>query len=86
MSVLILDLESRRLLAQKIKYHIENYLVPAKAKESIKQYISVLKLLSGEERNDLVPYFKSYMSALDCIRNENSLEVFPELEGILSND
>jgi hypothetical protein len=26
------------------------------------------------------------MSALDVIRNENSLEVFPELEGILSND
>lgn len=86
MSVLIHDTDSRRLLAQKIKYHIENYLVPAKAHESIKQYISVLKLLSAEKRDHLVPYFKSYMSALDCIRNENSLEVFPELEGILNND
>ena len=86
MSVLIHDTDSRRLLAQKIKYHIENYLVPAKANESIKQYISVLKLLSEEKRDHLVPYFKSYMSALDCIRNENSLEVFPELKGILSND
>ena len=86
MSVLILDTESRRLLAQKIKYHIENYLVPAKAKESIKQYISVLKLLSGEERGHLVPYYKSYMSALDYIRNENSSEVFPELEGIWNDD
>lgn len=86
MSVLILDTESRRVLAQKIKYHIENYLVPAKAKESIKQYISVLKLLSGEERGHLVPYYKSYMSALDYIRNENSSEVFPELEGIWNDD
>jgi hypothetical protein len=74
------------LLAQKIKYHIENYLAPAKAKESIKQYKAVLNLLSDDKRDHLVPYFKSYMSALDVIRNENSLEVFPELEGILSND
>ena len=86
MSVLILDSESRKLLAQKIKYHIENYLAPAKANESIKQYISVLKLLSGDKREHLVPYFKSYMSALDSIRNENSLEVFPELERILRDD
>jgi hypothetical protein len=74
------------LLGQKIKYHIENYLVPAKATESIKQYISVLKLLSTDKREHLVPYFKSYMSALDSIRNENSLEIFPELEGILGDD
>jgi MoaA/NifB/PqqE/SkfB family radical SAM enzyme len=86
MSVLILDPESRKLLGQKIKHHIENYLAPAKANESIKQYISVLKLLSTDRREHLIPYFKSYMSGLDYIRNENCLEVFPELERILGND
>jgi len=86
LSVLILDSESRKLLGEKIKYHIQNYLVPAKAHKSIKQYMSILKLLSTEKKDYLIPSFKSYMSALDVIRNENCLEVFPELERILSND
>jgi MoaA/NifB/PqqE/SkfB family radical SAM enzyme len=86
LSVLILDSESRKLLGEKIKYHIQNYLVPAKAQHSINQYMSVLKLLSTEKKEHLIPPFKSYMSSLDVIRNENSLEVFPELERILSND
>jgi MoaA/NifB/PqqE/SkfB family radical SAM enzyme len=86
MSILILDSESRKLLGEKIKDHIQNYLVPAKAQQSIKQYMSILKLLSTEKKEHLIPMFKSYMSALDIIRNENSLEVFPELEGILKND
>lgn len=86
MSVLILDSKSRKLLGEKIKYHIENYLVPAKAQESIKQYISILKLLSTDKKDNLIPHFKAYMSALDSIRNENSLEVFPELERVLGND
>jgi len=86
MSILILDSESRKLLGEKIKYHIQNYLVPAKANNSIKQYMSILKLLSTERKEHLIPNFKSYMSALDIIRNENSLEVFPELERIMKND
>lgn len=86
LSILILDSESRKLLGEKIKYHIQNYLVPAKAQESIKQYMSVLKLLSTEKKEHLLPKFRSYMSALDIIRNENSLEVFPELERIIIND
>ena len=86
LSVLILDMESRKLLGEKIKYHIKNYLVPAKAQRSIKEYMSILKLLSTEKKEHLLPMFRSYMSGLDSIRNENSLEVFPELERILNND
>lgn len=86
LSVLILDSEYRKLLGEKIKDHIKNYLAPAKANKSIKQYMSVLKLLSTEKKEHLIPTFKSHMSALDLIRNENSLEVFPELERILKND
>ena len=86
LSVLILDAELRKLLGEKIKYHIQNYLVPAKAQKSIKQYMSILKLLSTEKKDHLIPSFRSYMSALDTIRNENSLEVFPELERIIKND
>lgn len=86
LSVLILDSESRKLLGAKIKYHIQNYLIPAKAQKSIQEYMSILKLLSTEKKDHLIPMFKSYMSALDIIRNENSLEVFPELERILKND
>lgn len=86
LSVLILDSQSRKLLGEKIKYHIQNYLVPAKAQESIKQYMSVLKLLSTERKEHLIPSFNAYMSALDVLRNENSREVFPELERIWSDD
>lgn len=86
LSVLILDSESRKILGEKIKYHIENYLIPSKSQESIKQYISILKLLSTEKKEHLIPSFKSYMSALDIMRNENSLEVFPELQRVLNND
>jgi len=86
LSVLILDSESRKLLGEKIKYHIKNYLVPAKAQASINQYMSILKLLSTERKEHLIPEFKSYMSALDVLRNENSREVFPELERIWSDD
>lgn len=81
LSVLILDQESRKLLGEKIKYHIKNYLVPAKVyHKSIKEYMSILKLLSTEKKEHLLPMFRSYMSALDVMRNENSLEVFPELK------
>lgn len=86
LSILILDSELRKSLGEKIKYHIKNYLVPAKAQKSIKQYMSVLKLLSTEKNDHLIPIFKNYMSTLDIMRNENSLEVFPELERILYND
>ena len=73
-------------MGEKIKYHIQNYLVPAKAEKSIKQYMSVLKLLSTDKNDHYIPTFKSYISTLDIMRNENSLEVFPELERILRND
>ena len=86
LSVLILDSESRKLLGEKIKYHIKNYLVPARAQASINQYMSILKLLSTERKEHLIPEFKSYISALDVLRNENSREVFPELERIWSDD
>jgi hypothetical protein len=85
LSVTVLDSESRKLLGEKIQYHIKNYLVPAKAHNSIKQYMSILKLLSTEKKEHLLPVFKSYISTLDIIRNENSLEVFPELEGMINN-
>lgn len=83
LSVTVLDAESRKLLGEKIQYHIKNYLVPAKAHNSIKQYMSILKLLSTEKKEHLLPVFRSYISTLDIIRNENSLEVFPELERII---
>lgn len=85
LSITLLDSESRKILGEQIKYHIKNYLVPAKANKSIGQYMSVLKLLSADKNEHLLPTFKSYMSALDIIRNENSSEVFPELERILKN-
>lgn len=85
LSITLLDSESRKILGDQIKYHIKNYLVPAKANKSIGQYMSVLKLLSADKNEHLLPTFKNYMSSLDIIRNENSLEVFPELERILKN-
>lgn len=85
LSITLLDSESRKTLGEQIKYHIKNYLVPAKANKSIGQYMSVLKLLSADKNEHLLPTFKSYMSTLDIIRNENSLEVFPELKRILEN-
>ena len=86
LSITLLDSEARKVLGEQIKYHIKNYLVPAKANKSINQYMSVLKLLSADKNEHLIPTFRKYMQGLDIIRNENSLEVFPELKRFLTDD
>ena len=85
LSVCILDSKYKKNLAEKIKYHITKYLKPAKAKESIKIYTSILKMLGLEDKSHLVPHFKKYMNELDILRNENYLEVFPELKEIFGD-
>jgi hypothetical protein len=42
--------------------------------------------LSTDKNDHYIPTFKSYISTLDIIRNENSLDIFPELERILRDD
>lgn len=83
LSVCIFDPETRKELGNKIKDHVKEVLVPAKAKGSIDGYISVLKLLASEKSTNLIPNFKSYMKALDALRGEDTLKTFPELKRIL---
>ena len=83
LSVCILDSETRQELGAKIKSHVKDFLVPAKAEDSINQYISILKLLASEKRTDLIPNFKAYMKALDALRGEDTLKTFPELKRVL---
>jgi MoaA/NifB/PqqE/SkfB family radical SAM enzyme len=78
LSVSILDFESKKKLREKIKHHILTYLQPLKAKRSIYKYMVILKLLSTDQKDHLIPYFHKYMTELDTIRNENYLEIFPE--------
>ena len=81
----ILDLKTKQNLSKKIKDHIKNYLLPKKAYFSINQYLSILKFLNMHKKDYLIPYFKKYMSEIDNMRNENYLEVFPELQEIFGD-
>ena len=47
------------------------------------QYNHILKYLSKEDNSSFIPQFKFMSDALDAVRNENTLETFPELHRLL---
>jgi MoaA/NifB/PqqE/SkfB family radical SAM enzyme len=82
LSISILDIETKKILVQKIYDQIKNLLIPNNATISISGYKGILKLLKSQNQH-LIPKFKSYILALDIMRNENTLKTFPELKRIL---
>ena len=75
----------KKELCVKIKDHIEKFLIPNKSERSIEQFQSMFNLLVNcEDKTYLLPKFKKYVNALDKIRNQNTLQTFPELQLILN--
>jgi hypothetical protein len=73
-------------LIEKIDEHINDFLIPNNSKTSIEQFEVMKNILRLDDDNThLIPKFKKYINALDKIRNENTLELFPELEPILNS-
>ena len=67
-----LDSESKKEVIEKI----EN----SKFRSS---YLDILNLLYKEDNSEFIPQFKFMTDSLDAVRNENTLEVFPELHRVL---
>lgn len=67
-----LDSESKKEVIEKIKN--------SKFKDS---YTNILNFLYKEDNSKFIPQFKFMTDGLDAVRNENTLEVFPELHRVL---
>lgn len=86
LSIDILPSEMKTKLIEKVDNHINEFLIPNKSKISIGQFEALKNILIEDfDNTKLIPKFKKYISALDKIRNENTLETFPELEPILNS-
>ncbi len=46
-------------------------------------YDHIVKLLLKENNSNFIPQFKFMSDSLDAVRNENTLETFPELHRLL---
>jgi len=86
LSIDIFPNEMKMKLIEKIDEHINDFLIPNNSKTSIEQFEVMKNILRLDDDNTyLIPKFKKYINALDKIRNENTLELFPELEPILNS-
>jgi MoaA/NifB/PqqE/SkfB family radical SAM enzyme len=84
LSIDIFPLDVRNRIIEKIDDHINNFLIPNNSKTSVEQFKVMKNILSSlNDKTDLLPKFKRFIRAMDTIRNENTLELFPELECIL---
>ena len=68
----ILDSESRKEVLEKI----EN----SRFKDN---YLNISRMLKKEDHSELIPQFKFMTDGLDAVRNENTLEILPELHRLL---
>ncbi len=68
----ILDSESRKEVLEKF----EN----SRFKDN---YLNISRMLKKEDHSELIPQFKFMTDGLDAVRNENTLEILPELHRLL---
>jgi MoaA/NifB/PqqE/SkfB family radical SAM enzyme len=75
----ILPLEYKIKVRDKILQHIE-YL---KSKSiDHKPWLDVISYMLSRDDSDMIPEFIDYNKKLDCVRNQNTLQAFPELSSI----
>ena len=85
LSIDILPSDIKMKLIENVDEHINEFLIPNNSKISIEQFTALKSILLEDiDGTNLIPKFKKYIDALDKIRNENTLEIFPELECILN--
>ena len=81
-TVWILDKKTKEDAKENIRKHIEEFLIPNKAKRSISFYKSLLTYIDLYQEIKLLPQFLDSMRRFDKIRNENVMETFPEFQRI----
>lgn len=82
LAVWLLDKNTKEQAKKNIKNHIKNFLIPNKAKTTIRSFESLIKFIDLYEDQDLTTDFVSSMMDLDIKREENVFKTFPELNGI----
>jgi len=81
-SVWILDKKTKELAKQNIRNHIDNFLVPNKAKRSVDFYESLITYIDLYQEQKLIPQFLDSMRKFDKMRNESVIQTFPEFQRI----
>ena len=81
-SVWILDKKTKELAKQNIRNHIDNFLVPNKAKRSVAFYESLITYIDLYQEQKLIPQFLDSMRKFDKMRNESVIQTFPEFQRI----
>lgn len=85
LSIDILPSDIKMKLLENVDEHINEFLIPNNSKISIEQFTALKSILLEDiDGTNLIPKFKKYIDALDKIRNENTLEIFPELGCVLN--
>ena len=82
MSVWVLDRQTKRRAQEKIRDHIDNFLIPNNSKRSVDFYESLIKYLDLYQEQKLIPEFLDVMRYFDEKRNESTMEIFPEFQRI----
>jgi len=78
-AVWLLDKKTKEKAKENIRNHIDNFLIPNKAKDSIRQFESLINFIDLYQEQHLIPEFIKRMNYLDLIRGENTFKTFPEL-------
>ena len=81
-SVWILDKKTKELAKQNIRNHIDNFLVPNKAKRSVDFYESLITYIDLYQEQKLIPQFLDSMRKFDKMRSESVIQTFPEFQRI----
>jgi radical SAM protein with 4Fe4S-binding SPASM domain len=82
MSVWILDKQTKEAAKANIRDHIDNFLIPNKSSRSVIFYESLIKYIDLYQEQHLIPDFLRSMRKFDKLRNESTIQTFPEFQRI----
>lgn len=82
LAVWLLDTKTKEKAKENIKNHIDNFLIPNKAINTVREFESLIKYIDLYQDQKLISEFVDRMRYLDSLRKENVFKTFPELNGI----
>lgn len=82
LAVWLLDKKTKEKAKENIRNHIDNFLIPNKAIDTIREFESLIKYIDLYQDQKLISEFVDRMRYLDSLRKENVFKTFPELNGI----
>lgn len=80
LSVWLLDKETKEEAKKNIKNHIETFLIPNNAKDTVRSFEGLIKFIDLYQDQQLISDFVSTMTNLDRKRGEDIFKTFPELK------